>query len=206
MEKILTFQSKEFERNVRFALKMPDGAITATDALRVTDLCIDDYELPVGDLETLYLFENLQELVFLTDTDILDFSFFTPLKKLKALIVGGADPSYMHVKLVNISALDALPDLKYLSVADFNEIDLAGIEKIKSLEELCIGWGNAVINEDRIKELPHLATLELYETHLKDPAFLYKLPANISLSIGGVDTEKHLDPDLLKKYRELEIL
>ena len=202
MEKMLSFYGTEFERIVREELKIPDGPILLSQALSIKSLSFSECEFLPADFETLYLFKNLEELVFEQNTGIIDFKLFTPLKKLKYLIVGGR--IFSNVGFINISALKELPQLEYLSVGDFGEINLATIGEVKQLKELCIGWGNLVINVDAIKELKNLKSLELCDVKIKSLDFVNELSNEVALDFAGIDVEAPFDVEMLTRFKRCE--
>ncbi len=202
MEKVLSFSNAEFEKNIREELKIYNGPISVSDVLSIKSLNFAECELSNTDLETLYLFENLEELVFEKDKGTIDFIIFTPFKKLKYLIVGGGLMS--DVKLINIGVLKTLTDLEYLSIGDFGEIDLDKIGDVKQLKELCIGWGGTVFNCEKIKELTNLTSLELYDIKIKGLGFFNELSTNINLNLGGLEVEEEFDLDSLKRFEKYE--
>ncbi len=202
MKNVLSFSNIEFEKIVREELKIHSGPISVSDALSIKSLNFAECELSNTDLETLYIFENLEELVFEKDKGTIDFIIFTPFKKLKYLIVGGGLMS--DVKLINIGVLKTLPDLEYLSIGDFGEIDLDTIGDVKQLKELCIGWGGTAFNCKKLKELTNLTSLELYDIKIKSLGFLNELSTNINLNLGGLEVEEEFDLDSLKRFEKCE--
>lgn len=202
VEKTLTFYGKGFENAVRKELQIYEGPIDLSHATNIKRLNLDGCEFLSADFETLYLFENLEDLVFEKDIGIIDFNVFTPLKKLKNLIVGGS--LFSKVAFAGIDALKELPLLEYLSVSDFGDIDLAGIGEAKQLKELCVGWGNNVTNAEAIKELKNLTSLELYDVKIKSLDFLKELSDEISLDLGGLAIEEDFDVVSLKRFQNCE--
>lgn len=202
MKEILSFSNGEFEKIIREELKIFNGPISVSDALTIKSLNFSEYEFSSGDFETLYLFENLEELVFEKSNGFIDFNIFTPLKKLKYLIVGGT--LFSNVGFKNIGALKSLDTLEYLSIGDFGDIDLAEICEIKQLKDVCIGWGNSVINIEAINELINLRSLQLYDIHIKSMSFLKEISCEVSLELGGLTIEENFEIGLLKRFKKCE--
>lgn len=202
LKKFLSFSNKEFEKIVREELKIHSGPISVSDALSIKSLNFAECELSNTDLETLYLFENLEELVFEQDKGTIDFIIFTPFKKLKYLIVGGRLMS--DVKLINIGVLKTLRDLEYLSIGDFGEIDLDMIGDVKQLKELCIGWGNNVVGADEIGMLKNLKSLELYDIDLQSLNFINDLDQHTQIDLAGITVEEPFNLENFKKFHHCE--
>ena len=200
MEQPLLFHNKDFEWAVRDVLYIYNKPIYKADTAKVKKLCCADFSFSLEDYETLHTFKYLEELIFEQHNGIVDFSVFSPLKSLKYLTIAGG--LYQHIELINIGALKKLPRLEYLAVGDFEKIDLADLGEVKQLKELCIGWGNSVINAEEIKELKQLTALTLCDFKIKSLDFLNELSVGISLEIGGLEIEEGFDVASLKRFQD----
>ena len=202
MERSICFHGMDFERVVREKLKISDGPILFSNILDIKSLNLSECDFLSADFETLYLFKNLEELVFEKNTGVIDFNLFAPLKNLKYLIVGGS--IFSDVGFKNINALKKLPLLEYLSIGDFGEINLAPIGEVEQIKEICIGWGNLVTNADSIKKLKNLTSLELYDVKIKSLDFVNELSNDVELDFAGIDIETPFNIESLKRFKQCE--
>ena len=202
MNKELFFHSADYEKAVREELNLPKGPITLSSALKVKSLDFNECHFLEDDLDTLYLFENLEELYFFKNDGIIDFEMFTPFKKLKDLCIGGYWAS--EVKLINVGVLNQLKSLECLSIKDFGSIDLTGLDQLQQLKELLIGWGDVVTNVDLIGTLKNLRYLELYDIKLKNLNFINQLSHDTQIELGGISVVDPFDIKNFKQFKSCE--
>ncbi len=190
----VTFSDINFEILIREVLNKPNGDITPTDLLTITDLDGEDRDISdvsgieyctnlqklnlmsnkiieVSDLGTL---TNLQELL-LTSNDIIDISALGALTNLTWL-------SLMDNHIINISALNTLTNLQELALLKNQIVDISALSTLTNLTWLSLGWNN-------ISDISGLSTVTLLRwlgLDINQIADIYPLIQNSG--IGNGDT------------------
>ena len=220
----LTFNNKKFESIVREILNIKCGSITEIDALSVRSLEMSNFSFYNSDIPTLCSFVNLEildiclstsdlsflgqlpnikELSIEFEADTFDFRYLSNLSELSSLVISGGDLSSFD--LIYLDALTELQELKSLWIHEFGTIDLTPIERIGSLEELLVGYGNSIEGITNIPRLKNLDTLTLCGLQLNDLDFLDDLPDSVSLDLCGIEIKRPLNIKKLSRFKKPEI-
>ena len=220
----LQFYNKNFEDVVRQELLIHDRPLTEEDALLVYDLDCSEFTFDIEDCETLCAFKNLdwlsinvcfEDFSFLKELskleelsmefyqDNFDFSYLTPLKKLRTLFVSGGD--YSDFEFHNFEELTKLPHLEDISLHEFGTVNLAALRQMPYLKGFFCGWGDKVYNIEAISYLVNLEDLTLIDVTLPNIDFLRTLPSAMALELCGVNILENVDFKELDRFKEREL-
>ena len=226
MEKALVFHHPEFEEEVRQQLQIFDRPIDPSDAARVTQLDLSNFDFLAEDELLLENFCQVKSLAINTGSEdhsflqwfpmletldmvcwnrcnAVDFRVFRHLKNLKWLFVSGGDIS--DIDFLNLDALTDLRSLRNLRLHEFGTVDLKPVEQMPWLSGLFCGYANEVRNAKAIGALKRLKELELIDIKVEDLGFLDTLPDDLALELCGVDVRKGFDPDQLRRFAEYDV-
>jgi Leucine-rich repeat (LRR) protein len=187
-DEIIQFTDAVLEAKIRKSLNKPQGAITVSEAQKVTALNLgnESFEKTDGlikDIGDLQYFTDLEELN-LSFNEISDLSPLANLKSLKSLAFNGtkvrdisALKGLSNMQCIvfcwinenygtpgGIDNLDALADMQNLEMLDAKN---AGIRDISGLSDLPKLW-EVQLNQNQITDIRPLATLKSLKTLLLD--------------------------------------
>ena len=217
---LLTFFHSEFEREVRNRLSVFDRDITEEDALLVSELDLTNFDFVSEDIETLFLFSNLislsinigeqdssfwnhfsklQDLYWCCWGSKIDFSVFSNMDSLKALMVSGGD--YSHIKFSGLASLIQLRYLEELILHEFGPVDLSPLESMMQLKHFSLLYTDSAQSIETIGKLYWLESLTLRGLYIDNLDFLDSLPNNIELELCGIEMYGRKKADVLKWKR-----
>lgn len=226
MEKTLVFHHPEFEEEVRQQLQIFDRPIDPSDAAKVTQLDLSNFDFLAEDepllenfchvkilcintgsedhsfLQWLPMLETL-DMVCWNRRNAVDFRVFRHLKNLAWLFVSGGSSS--DIDFLNLGALTDLHSLRNLRLHEFGTVDLKPLEQLPWLTDLFCGYANEVRNVESIGTLKNLKELELVDIKVENLEFLDALPDDLSLELCGVDVRTGFAPDQLRHFAEYDV-
>lgn len=169
-EPALTFSDPAFEQNIRILADVPEGPIRASDVEEISVLYVtaegmatqqewDGENLsvlleegtgPVGSLEDLSLLPHLDSLHYMVEDSGALLNTVTD-ERLTSVILDTTGEAGQPVS--NLAFLDALPNLRYLSIAVAPGTDLTPLEKADSLVELNVSLSGDTLDLSQLTEL-----------------------------------------------------
>lgn len=220
----LKFRHGEFEEAVRNRLSVFDRPVTETDAERVTELELSNFDFLPEDYETLFYFKNLTSLdinIGETTPDFwahfpqmrelwivcwgkqVDFESFRAMKNLEHLWVSGGDIS--NIPYVNTEALPDLPKLSSLGLHEFGSVDVQPLSRMKQLKSFELLYSNEVKNIEAIGKMTFLEELHLHDIAVDDLDFLDTLPDTLKIELSTVYVRENMDVTKLQRFTDRNI-
>lgn len=220
----LVFHHREFEEEVRSALRIYDRPITEEDALLITELDLSNFDFLQADRDALALCKNITSLdinIGYTSPEFwhnfpklkhfylccwganVDFASFQKMVDLEMLWVSGGDVS--NIDYLNLEAIMDLKHLHYLELHEFGTVNLLPLRNMPQLKSFALRYANKAFNIDTIGSMRQLDELRLDGLYVDDLEFLDSLPDSVRLEMCGNHVYKGVDPQKWKRFAKHDI-